>query len=160
MKGGAVHNALKAAIEVETTGYLWGQPSTFVPRVCSKVFGDGRALLLLIPLNTRPAYYVVRIDSAWRLGNDEADDASDLWNFIEDIERAAMEEFGDACEADEDDPDEERPRDWPAYNGDSGCSWARTDWPAGIPAELDPHPFADCNVLSDFRIPAAKGGAS
>jgi hypothetical protein len=149
-----VHAALKSAIEVETIGYLWGQPSTFTPYVCSKVFGDGRALLALVPLNTRPAYYVVRIDSAWRLGDEEAPGAPDLWDFIDDIELAVEAEFGDACEADEDAPDEELPRDWPAYNGNSGCSWARMDWPSGIPAELDPHPFARRNVLSDFRIPA------
>jgi len=27
------------------------------------------------------------------------------------------------------------------------------DWPKSVPAELDPHPFARRNVLSDFRIP-------
>lgn len=148
-----IHEALKAAIEVETTGHLWGQPSTFVPVVCSRIFGDGRALLALIPLNTRPAYYVVRIDSTWRLGDEEAPGAPDLWDFIDDIELAVEAEFGDACEEDEDEPNEELPREWPAYNGNSGCGWARMDWPASVPAELDPHPFARRNVLSDFRIP-------
>lgn len=144
-----VHAALKAAIEIETTGYLWGQPSTFVPAVCSKVFGDGRALLALTTCNSRPAFYVVRIDSTWG-AEDHAMPAGapDLRDFLDDIYDALEDDFGIARLEDDEEPD-----DWPAFDFGAGTSWSRMSWPAGIPAELDPHPFARCNVLSDFRVP-------
>jgi len=149
-----VHTTLKAAVQVETRGSLWGQPSTFVPYVSDTVWGDGLALLLLQPLNSRPCYYVVRIDSRWVVGDDRdpPDGAPELWDFIDHIELELEAEFGSACEEDEDEPDEELPRPWPAYDGNSGCSWGRTDWPTDRGFALDSHPYAShYNVLSAVR---------
>jgi hypothetical protein len=178
-----VHAALKASIEVETKGSLWGGSATFVPYVSDTVWGDGRSLLLLQPLNTRPCYYVVRIDSTWRVEGDRdwPDGAPEVWDFIDEIEVELESEFGEACESDEDDPDEELPRPWPAFNGNSGCGWDRMEWPSDRGFALDSHPFHErYDVLSDVResaivvrqyqpitarvaietLLAAKGGAS
>ncbi len=119
-----IHLALKAAVEVETQAYHWGQPSTIVPYVCDKVFGDGRALLMLVPLNTRPAYYVIRIDSAQKI---EGDAFHDLLEYK--IYAAIEEQFGTAHDEEDETPDGEP---WPAFNDGSGCSWDRMDWPAGV----------------------------
>lgn len=117
-----IHAALKAAIEVPTEAFHWGSKSTFTPYVCDKVFGDGRALIALVPLNTRPCYYVVRIDSAMAI---EGDAFHDL---LEDgIYRAIEVQFGTARDDETDEVDE-----WPAFDDDSGCGWARMDWPPGV----------------------------
>lgn len=150
-----VHVALKAAIEVETRGWLWGEDSMFVPYVSDTIFGDGRALLLLQPLNTRPCYYIVRIDSSWVVSGDRwhPDKAPELWDYIDEIETELEYEFGNACQRDEEDEEDDTyPLDWPAFNGDSGCSWARTDWPTDRGFALDPHPYSSrYNILSDVR---------
>ena len=119
-----IHKALKAAIEVETQAYHWGQASTIIPYVCDTIFGDGRALLALVPLNTRPCYYVIRIDSAWAIDDDAFHD------LLEDGIYAAIEEqFGTAHDEEDETPDGEP---WPAFNDGSGCGWDRMDWPAGV----------------------------
>lgn len=163
-EGDQVHTALKAAIEVERHAYLWTPDDgvDFVPRVCSDIFGDGRALLRLTTMNSRPRFYVIRIDSSWDVEDYRAPAGSpNLRDFLDDIAYSLEDQFGDGRAREEDDEpdDDESVRDWPAFDCDNGMSWGRMDWPVGIPAELDPHPFARCNVLSDFGIPAEKGAA-
>ena len=116
-----VHAALKAAIEVETEAWHWGSKTTVTPYVCDKVFGDGRALLRLVPLNTRPCYYVVRIDSAWSIEGDAFHDA------LEDGIYAAIEEQFGTAHDEEDETEDGDP--WPAFDDGSGCSWDLMDWP-------------------------------
>jgi hypothetical protein len=109
---------LKAAAEVPTHRHLWvpADGIDFIPAVCSRAFGDGRALLALSTINHRPRFYVIRIDSTWRdLVEDE---------HIDSIYDALLEEFGDAEQVEADEPRLE----WPAFDGANGSSWWRLEW--------------------------------
>lgn len=135
-----IHAALKAAIEVETHGYLW-TPSDgidFVPALASTVFGDGRALLRIAMIDHRPRYHVVRIDSTWAVGDDPSAPARpDLWDFIDDIYEALEEEFGPLRD---EESDTDRP--WPAFDSEGGTSWRRMRWPELSGVSFTPHPYA------------------
>lgn len=43
----------------------WGIEYLVKPAVVSEALGDGRLLLWVQPLSTRPDYYLIRIDSKW-----------------------------------------------------------------------------------------------
>jgi hypothetical protein len=91
----------------------WGNEYEFTPALLNKVYGDGKRLLQLFPLNERPRYWVVRVDSACQ--NDES-----LWDILDDIYDAIDEQFG--CPPDEDrGMGDERPY-FPMYDSD-GTSW-------------------------------------
>ena len=149
-----VHDALVAAIEVPTRRYLWvpEDAQVFVPRVCSRVFGDGRALIELAPMLHRPLFYVVRIDSAWDCDDHNAPlGAVELRDEIEEIYQALEYDFGRARDEDED-TGEETVDPWPAADFDGGSCWQRMDWPSDRGFALDPHPFVRYrNVLSAVR---------
>lgn len=51
----------------------WGGEYDVTPAVANGHLGDGRQLLRIQPLNTRPDYYLIRIDSSWAV------DDSDEW---------------------------------------------------------------------------------
>jgi hypothetical protein len=76
---------LRTIIEREETGKHWGYPYRIVPRLIERTFGDGSQLIAVEPLNTRPNYFMVRVDSApdW-----------DIREVLDDIIDAAEEEFG------------------------------------------------------------------
>ena len=91
-----LHKRLKAAVEVETTNYLWvpADAITFVPPVLSTVYGDGRALFTISTINDRPAYWIVRGDSGWQVQDYHApDDAPDFGDFTDDILTDLPERF-------------------------------------------------------------------
>jgi len=97
---------MRADVEKETVTHLWGTAYTFVPRLVDQVWGDGQRLIWVSNTDTRPYYYVVRVDSSWyaqpngmkdRLNNDIVLDN------LNDIEEAIMEQFG-WYEYGEDDP--------------------------------------------------------
>jgi hypothetical protein len=145
-----IHAALAAVIETPTVGFLWGQRCEFTPAVCSRVFGDGRALLALAPLNTRPRYYVVRIDSSWKNdGEDAPENADHLREHLDDIYDALSEDFGDAEDEDAED-DAERFRDWPALDLSVGTQWSRMSWPALAGVDQEPHPYASPVTIIAF----------
>ena len=60
---------LRLTIERRQAGYLWGQRHFFTPRLLDEVFGDGGKLIWISGINTRPAFWVVRVDSSWSLDN-------------------------------------------------------------------------------------------
>lgn len=141
--------ALRVALEVPTTATIWGEPHTFTPAVCSKVFGDGRALLKLWALSTRPCFYVVRIDSRWKVSVGEAPESVPniyITDHRDEIYDALVDDFSDAGPHEGDDG--EFTLEWPAFDGDSGASWGRMDWPALEGWTFERHPFATCNILS------------
>jgi ribosomal protein S27E len=156
-----VHARLKAAIEIKTTVTFWVSTSTFTPCLCSKVFGDGRALLQLWALNSRPRFYIIRIDSTWEVDDyDAPGDAPDLHDHLDDIYAALESDFGAARWADDEDVQDEGPervdemREWPAFNDDAGTSWARFDWPTIRGIALVSHPYANwMNMLAARASP-------
>jgi hypothetical protein len=92
----------------ERTVRHWGSNETITPILLSKTYGDGELVIAMVPLNTRPNYYVIRIDSKTDLNSDEWYDQLDgIYNDIED-------EYGrhEDCED-----------DWPALNDNCGVAW-------------------------------------
>lgn len=71
--------------------HFWGYDYTVTPAVAKRHLGDGRQLLWLQPLNTRPDYYIIRIDSSWAV------DDSDEWldRLEEEILEALIDEFSE-----------------------------------------------------------------
>jgi len=87
----AVHNATK-----EHEASLWGQKSTIKPCLIEGIHGDGLQLVYLEPIDTRPNYYVLRIDSAIDVKNDESmsnEDQSEYGTVWEMLLRMIEEEY-------------------------------------------------------------------
>lgn len=123
---------LRMAIEKPTPVQFWGEDYVIVPRLVSRVFGNGRRLIHITPLNTRPNYYVVRVDSRWV--NLDGDGFRD---FIEEVYEAIEDEFG----AVDYDDDESYP--WPAFDGDVGVCWGGLYWPYPVKRNKE-NPNANC----------------
>ena len=128
---------LRAIIEVEQDVTMWGQPHRVTPRLVSEVFGDGRLLLEIIPLATRPNFYVVRVDSSWGWNEGGRNNDAPIRDHLDEIYDAIEDEYGDTvCDCPdlpaEPDPDCHCTRDFPALRLDSGCSWAPAYWPAKV----------------------------
>lgn len=132
---------LRRLIEIEQTVRHNGEQHTIKPRLVEAVFGDGKQLIGLAQLGTRPNYYVVRIDSLWDAREtDHPFVRSVLRDHLEKIYRAIGEQFGKL-------PDPEKLRCkgcgkvtckaccgrsadcWPTLNLDYGSWWFSLDWP-------------------------------
>lgn len=132
---------LRALIEKRRKTRLWGQTYMVTPKLVAEIFGDGTQLLGLQPLNTRPNYYVVRIDSSWHTSN--GDGPPNLHDHLDEIYAAIEAEFGSAecgycgghyggdpetdCEGCKGSKWEEGA--WPKLDDECGSSWFEMDWP-------------------------------
>lgn len=135
---------LQARLERPYRTKFWGRRHLVKPRLLNRTFGDGKKLLGLQPLNTRPQYYVVRIDSTWAINN--WDDGETVMEHLEELLDAAEEQFGKAW-YDDDPPHRKNGRPWPALNDDVGTCWFEVKWPIAPNAEVS-------------REPARSGGES
>lgn len=107
------HEQLRAHIERARIMRFWGTEYEITPLLIDEIFGDGLKLLAVTPLFTRPNFYVVRVDSA-------LEDAADLFNDDEERLIQAIEEmFGNA---EDEDGEDSKVRDWPAWH-DGGYSY-------------------------------------
>ena len=123
---------LRDAVERRRTEYLWGDPHRITPRLANSIFGNGRRLLVLEPTNTRPNYYVVRIDSRWQLSNRGKGEL--LLDHLDDIYDAIEQEFG-RCESESDEGCAACKRNacyFPIADFGVGSSWGEMDWPKGF----------------------------
>lgn len=120
---------LKPLIEKRQTVRFWGEKCLIKPLLVNKTLGDGKKLLWLEPMMTRPNYYVIRVDSKW-------DSEKDLEATIEAIvdeysererEREYLIEDGVSPER-ADLAYYEKELGWPVFC-DEGCSWGDLDWP-------------------------------
>jgi hypothetical protein len=102
---------LRALVEVAETVEFWGQKHTITPRFIEKIFGDGKQLLIVQPMNTRPNYFVVRVDSSPEL---------DVFDILDDIVDSAEDEYG--YYDDEELTDDEKV--FPIVDWTVGCSWS------------------------------------
>lgn len=93
---------------------FWGITYEVKPALLKKTFGDGGRLVRVFPINERPHYWVVRVDSRC---TDLLDDDGEL---MDAIYEAIDEQFGTPSEDDLGVGDE-RPY-FPMYDG-QGCSW-------------------------------------
>lgn len=114
---------------------FWGEEYTITPAVVSGHLGDGKTLLMVQPLNTRPNYYLIRVDSAWSTkdgyDHDHIDEATDVIDdefgeMEHERERLAddLREQGITPNGDNTDLAGNEDRlDWPVLSLDSGCCW-------------------------------------
>lgn len=143
-----LHERLRKAVCVPTRRCLWVPEDAieFVPALSDTVYGDGRALLGITTCNSRPAFYVIRIDSTWQVGMDwsPSDDAPEIMEFVDAIVGDLEDQFGPArCECECGDCPEYR--EWPALDDDGGTMWWRKDWPAGF--RVTSHPYSSLGNL-------------
>lgn len=95
---------------------LWGQRHLTHPKFIRAVLGDGGKLLIVTPINTRPDYYLIRVDSTWE--TDSTVEAPDhVCDHIDEIYEAIENQFGG------NDEDSEERRPWPVLSADSGSTW-------------------------------------
>jgi len=52
---------------------LWGDKVTFSPKLCSTVIGDGKQLIYVQPIGSRPYYWLLLIDSKTDVYSDDFD---------------------------------------------------------------------------------------
>lgn len=71
---------------------FWGRNYIITPRLVEWVHGDGLQVIYFQPLNTRPNYYVARIDSKVSLDNSDEPCFAD--EVLEDLYTAIEEQFG------------------------------------------------------------------
>jgi len=112
----------RARIEQPHGRRMYGQWYEVHPRLVSEKFGDGRKLIGLAPIMTRPQYYVVRIDSRWTIDNRKPGPC--LYDHLDEIYEAIEDEYGYAFEDDEE-AGEAPP--WPALRP-GGSSWGLIRW--------------------------------
>lgn len=111
---------LKARVERRHRTTFWARTYVIKPRLIDAVLGDGKKLLSVVPLNTRPNYYVIRVDSNWSTSN--WDDGETVGQHIEEILEAIEEQFGRAW-YDDDPPQRKYGRPFPALNDEVGVGW-------------------------------------
>lgn len=161
-----VHEALRKAVCIPEKAYLWTPADMveFTPALSSTVYGDGRALIGLTTINSRPRYYVIRIDSRIEVGSDmnAPDGAPELWDIIDDIAIDLEEEFGcgdptnlgEWCDergwVDQETGEPLPEPEWPEFDDRDGKSWWRMDWPSLPNLEFAPHPYTRMgNLLAE-----------
>lgn len=110
-------------------GEHWGGKYEVSPAVCSESFGDGLQFIYVTPLNTRPNYYVVRIDSGVIV-----DVSTDVMQYLMDeIYQALEEEFGRICDYHDSQSEDnecydrhsgDNDYDFPVLSDDCGSIWS------------------------------------
>lgn len=116
---------LRRQIEVPTRPILWGQRHPyFVPRLLNKVYGDGRRLMFVEAISSRPRYIVVCVDSKTETLGEEYGDRY----LIDDIMDEAESQWG-LCHCEECDPDEPEERRFPVIHWNDGAAWGGYCWP-------------------------------
>lgn len=118
---------LRRLIENPEKTRFWGRNYTITPRYVSGKIGDGGRLCFYTQLNTRPNYYVLRIDS--RVGVRDLNEFDEICDAIDD-EYGSVNFHCDTCDRDwsEGDCDDcDGDRNWPRLDDDCGSSWGC--WP-------------------------------
>lgn len=99
---------------------FWGRNYFVTPRLVSWIHGDGKKLIYFMPLNTRPDYYVLRIDSAMDLSSEE------WYDLLETVYERIEDDFGMAHEEWESDKNGRtyrRHNYFPALDDECGSCW-------------------------------------
>lgn len=113
-----INRKMKAIITKPRYVKFWGKKCLSRPVFIESCLGDGGKLLAITPLNDRPNYYVIRVDSTWSVHNYEdpcvADHIDEIYEMIE--EQTGPREW-------QDDHGRRRVEKWPAPNLDCGSSW-------------------------------------
>lgn len=135
---------LRAIIEKPYTTRFWGRECRCEPKFVTKKLGNGKLLLAVQPLNTRPNYYVIRVSDKWQ-GKMNTDDWSDYVEEVvyeaiideysekerereclaEDLRAAGIEPNGSNTDL----AGNEDRLDWPVMSLDSGGAWFEYELP-------------------------------
>ncbi len=103
---------------------FWGQRRKSHPVFITKALGDGMKLLAVTPINTRPNYYLIRVDSSW---SDSNRDTPCVGEHMDEIYDAIEDQCGRGYEDKyESVTGRERHNPWPALSADSGSSWCES----------------------------------
>jgi len=130
MTAEARNTQLREAIECCQGAAFRDRKCGITPRLVETVFGDGQQLIGFTLSIYRPGYYVVRVDSRWKISNWEATGPY-VGEHTEEIWGAIQRQFGRAWYQDGPRPRKyERP--WPAQQDAWGCKWFSLTWPAGF----------------------------
>ncbi len=149
---------LKERFEVEFLGTLWthGDSGMMTPYVCECSFGDGLKLIKIAPINQRPNYHIVRIDSRWHESSWARGETVSC--HIDDVLMAIEEECGragvylddpcdncgdTACRCGDDYSADEA---FPALDDENGCGWATISW-REFPKSWQPVPAEPLRVF-------------
>ncbi len=127
---------LRRVIEVTRQVRFWGAEYTITPRLVTRPLGNGRQLMTLVPLNTRPNFYVARVDDRWSSSNYDSDAFID--EGLDDLIDLIEEQFG-TCDFECSECGEawhstsdcacQQERQFPALDASSGYCWNYRDWP-------------------------------
>lgn len=109
---------LQAELERKRRVRFWGRNYLISPCYVPTILGDGMKLLAVQPLNTRPRYYLIRIDSSWDESNYESPCVGDN---MDDIYEAIEGYVGPKCWTDN--RGKERREGWPSLDDECGSSW-------------------------------------
>ena len=106
----------------EITIEFYGTKTTFIPEICSTIIGNGRQLIWVQNMMTRPYFWLIRIDSS-------TDISSDKFN-IEDLFEYFEEDFGRCLDLINEDEFEQLKAE-----GDEECvicetykQWLKSNW--------------------------------
>jgi hypothetical protein len=94
---------------------FWGKKRKITPVLLDKKFGDGKKLIYLSTMNSRPDYYLVRVDSK----TDSVSDNDDFENLLDEIFEEIRDKYGPY------DDDEEII--FPALDTEGGYNWDEVD---------------------------------
>lgn len=132
MSDDAATARLRSLIERPEKCIFWGGTYTRTPRLIARVFGDGKLLICITPLVTRPNYFVVRIDSKTKNVQEPAPLDSELVarggcdvSLLEEIMLAAEEEYGRFGDEEECDQQGDDLRGFPVVDWGFGCTWGK-----------------------------------
>ena len=114
-----ISDGIKAILNAPYKTHFWGQECLCEPVFIDAVLGDGMTLISFTPLNTRPNYYLIRIDSHWL--NPPEDSDEDIYDHLDDIYDAIADQVGPANF--EGDDGKEEHDDWPALDDENGSCW-------------------------------------
>lgn len=120
-----VSEALKSHLTRKQAAYLWGQKSFIRPVFIEEHLGDGGRLVAITPINTRPNYYLIRIDSRWWMDSLRSHvDLPEEDHIAEHIDQICevIEETVGGRYTEEDDGSEVM-NEWPALNDECGVCW-------------------------------------
>jgi hypothetical protein len=102
---------------------FWGRNYVITPRLVEWIHGDGLQVIYFMPLNTRPNYYVARIDSRVSLNNSDEPSFADA--VLEELYEQIEYQFGQAHEEwqHENGRTYKRRNSWPALDEECGSCW-------------------------------------
>lgn len=112
-----LRTALERAFCREQESYLWAQRRIVKPVLLPVVYGDGRQIVAVRPINTRLSHYVVAVDSSITLPHGTMHDLID--HIYEDLE----DEFGMCIHCIDEDEEIDPFAEWPAPCIEGGSEW-------------------------------------